>query len=93
MNECQKTGCRTFETRCKECNRLFNEAKRVLPEEPEWININEREPDSSENVLVTDGKRVDWGLYLIKERIWWCYNDSIKMDEITYWMPLPEPPK
>ncbi len=55
----------------------------------EWISVKDRLPEEGSYVLVFVnlgyGYTIGTSLYL---------NKSFKMDEnITHWMPLPEPPK
>lgn len=57
----------------------------------EWISVTDRLPQKMEDVLAWDGKSMricwfDWGF-----DEWCSYND--RAEGITYWMPLPEPPK
>ena len=66
----------------------------------DWISIEERKPKEekgrkgfSVNVLVTDGIRVKIGFYIFKYSIFECGEYINKdLDEVTHWMPLPEPP-
>ena len=59
-----------------------------------WIPVGERLPDVGENVLVCDAREdyvYIWenfgdGLWFGDEIIW-------ETEDITHWMPLPEPPK
>lgn len=58
-----------------------------------WIPVTERLPEVGRRVLVTDGKHVSFGYNLLggEENLWYVQfpcND----DEVTHWMPLPEPP-
>lgn len=59
-----------------------------------WIPVSERLPEAGDYVLVCD-TREDWyGLWEFSGAAW--YDASYKpwgIDEVTHWMPLPEPPK
>lgn len=50
-------------------------------------------PDDGEEVLVTDGKHIWMDTFFNTGGL--CYFDSnaVPGDEVTEWMPLPEPPK
>ena len=53
----------------------------------EWINADERLPEVFDDVLVYDGAvTVD---HISSDGQWYYHNH----DAVTYWMPLPEPPK
>lgn len=74
-----------------EIQRLENELKKH-----EWISVNDRLPDKYVNVLVyTECKdiftaaAVETGAESIKWEDDYGYLD----DDVTHWMPLPEPPK
>lgn len=60
-----------------------------------WIKCSERMPGDFEDVLVTDGCYVEV-MWLDCDGYWdsWvdgCYR-TVCPDDITHWMPLPEPP-
>lgn len=72
---------------------------------PSWISVLDRHPIEQDfkstylvrEVLVTDGKIVCEGCYSIGGnhvgKPWQSFNDCmIRADNITHWMPLPEPP-
>ena len=62
----------------------------------EWVSVKDRLPKIGEEVLVFSGKSIDVYAFNVMcgENIWederwrWCY-----VEDIDYWMPLPEPPK
>lgn len=57
---------------------------------PEWISVKDRLPENTEFVLVTnaDCKSVNRGFAVFRDGEW-----HSPIDNISYWMPLPEPPK
>lgn len=63
----------------------------------EWISVDERLPEFGSRVQVFDGRSVDIGNYADKDEIYpsGFWNDGFGSiyEDITHWMPLPEPPK
>ncbi|EPO6128745.1 DUF551 domain-containing protein, partial [Escherichia coli] len=60
-----------------------------------WISCSERMPEGYADVLVTDGEHVEvkWWDESGYWNSWTELNSDIFDDEITHWMPLPEPPQ
>lgn len=60
-----------------------------------WISCSERMPKGYADVLVTDGEHVEvkWWDESGYWNSWTEINSDIFADEITHWMPLPEPPQ
>jgi hypothetical protein len=72
----------------------------------EWIsNLDDAVPDNDQVVLAYSKKRgyvlaryscgfEDYGSYDIEYEFWYSQNDGYEyiLDDILYWMPLPEPP-
>ncbi|MEB6502248.1 DUF551 domain-containing protein [Escherichia coli] len=60
-----------------------------------WISCSERMPKWYADVLVTDGEHVEvkWWDESGYWNSWTELNSDIFADEITHWMPLPEPPQ
>lgn len=66
-----------------------------------WISVEDELPpkeseydDNSIVVLATDGNGVYKGLYRSGEYLsGWFTCDLWALDDITHWMPLPQPPK
>ncbi|HCZ5454795.1 TPA: DUF550 domain-containing protein [Escherichia coli] len=60
-----------------------------------WISCSERMPKGYADVLVTDGEHVEvkWWDESGYWHSWMELNSDIFADEITHWMPLPEPPQ
>jgi len=95
MSECTERGCRHLETKCADCGRLVID--RVLPSH-EWVSVKERMPEYNVNVLYTNGFDILLGWfekpsYLIHSEGYWMTEDNGQYEDITHWMPLPEPPK
>lgn len=60
---------------------------------PKWISVNERLPENQFIVLAYvhhSYELVRWNEY---EEIWEHEFGWFNKDEVTHWMPLPEPPK
>lgn len=65
---------------------------------PKWISVNDRLPADSKKILVVNGHG-----YISISALWrkdgskWTWIDSAghfnHVNDITHWMPLPEPPK
>lgn len=65
----------------------------LAPEQiPRWISVSDQLPEHNQRVIVCrkDG-RVEQGFYLGVNGWWKVYGTNTK--SITYWMPMPEPPK
>jgi len=71
-----------------------------------WISVKDKLPDLpetefdsdptySQNVLITNGKRIIIGWLLRRDyHLFWRSDDPKDMEkEITHWMPLPELPE
>ncbi len=72
---------------------LVNGNSQVTPDD--WISCSERMPKGYADVLVTDGEHVEvkWWDESGYWDSWTELNSDIFADEITHWMPLPEPPQ
>ncbi|ANP17235.1 valyl-tRNA synthetase [Escherichia coli] len=70
-------------------------AKPVPVTPDSWISCSERMPKGYADVLVTDGEHVEvkWWDESGYWNSWTELNSDIFADEITHWMPLPEPPQ
>lgn len=60
---------------------------------PRWVSVDERMPEDNDDVLIVC--RSKYGLYNIDIGY---YNGEqivrlVGREEVTHWMPLPEPPK
>ena len=61
----------------------------------EWIKCSERMPEKLDDVLVSDGDNVEV-MWRDCDGFWDCWaprNSNIDIDDVTHWMPLPEPPE
>lgn len=59
-----------------------------------WISVKDRLPEKELDYLVTDGNDQMVAAFIIKYRIWDFFRNTFwESEEVTHWMPLPEPPK
>ena len=56
--------------------------------EPGWISVDKALPEEGDNVLVYCAESGE-----ITTDCWWCDEWHMLGEEVTHWMPLPEPPK
>lgn len=58
-----------------------------------WVKCSERMPEELEDVLVSDGRSVE--VMYLRLGLWYVTSpdSAICGDEVTHWMPLPEPPE
>lgn len=65
----------------------------------EWIDVNDRLPEESGDVLVYRGSHMTVCTYSKKHRLFNAFDDCSKKDakkyciEVSHWMPLPGAPK
>ena len=63
-----------------------------------WVSVNDRLPKKSENVLVCYGEYDNMAVlsYSCRHHAFNAFDDlpddENKIDNVKYWMPLPEPP-
>lgn len=57
-----------------------------------WVPITGRLPEENKKVLVCLSSKVTVVAYL-RENIWYVAWNRAVLNNITHWMPLPEPPK
>lgn len=64
---------------------------------PRWISVEERLPEDQKNILTVNGHREIRVMALWHKHgdSWtWILNERFRhFNDITHWMPLPEPPK
>lgn len=69
--------------------------KRVSPMLAEWVSVDDKLPEKNQQVLTynpMDDREPFWVDYLFlagDEKLHWDMGE----DNVTHWMPLPEPPK
>ena len=60
---------------------------------PKWIPLKERLPSNGDFVLVADSRENYVNCFMFDRGWWYSEGYRISMEEVTHWMPLPEPPK
>lgn len=62
-----------------------------------WIPVTERLPENDNEVLTASGQTVQILFYDHDDADWYTVDSDISVhlfcDNVTHWMPLPEPPK
>lgn len=60
----------------------------------EWISVNDRFPENNTDVLIIINGKVYLDIVYFRDESAAFFIDGEQLDqEITHWMPLPEPPK
>jgi hypothetical protein len=93
-HECQVCGtdCITVEEQIAEKDATIATLKAKLAA-CEWISVDERLPDGTQNVIVFCGRPIV-GWFDSKGNLWRHNNNLIIMtNPVTHWMPLPNPPQ
>ena len=67
----------------------------VIDEVPaqRWISVNERLPEVGRDVLVYVGNGVCKVCWMEDRGDWHTSTRFFGKEDVTHWMPLPEPPK
>ena len=62
---------------------------------PRWVRCEDRLPDVAEKVVAfAEGQIITaWRTFFSEPIGKWDTNDAVSVDNITHWMPLPEPPR
>ena len=60
-----------------------------------WIKCSDCLPEKDIKVLFSNGEEIflGWMLTDMGKEIFWSHYDYLEEENITHWMPLPEPPK
>lgn len=84
---------------------VFIEGAKWADTHPHWISVKDRKPKLkhsednfkySDTVIVTNGKyrtSARWLHYTLGGWYGWYDDGDEELKGITYWMPMPEPPK
>ena len=59
----------------------------------EWISVKDRLPEEWNRVLVYIPHIDVMTFAKLRGGSWYATWDSMKLDHVSHWMPLPEPPK
>lgn len=72
-------------------------ARKLIDAYPKWISVEERLPEEGERVLILyelRGDEENISIGWLANGGFDCWDDSLwTMRSVTYWMPMPEPPK
>ena len=74
---------------------LLREQRKTINElearKAEWISANDRPPEKAGDYLVSTKSGFVW-TYFFRPSIGWYDSSGYLADDVTHWMPLPEPP-
>ena len=83
--------------RCRACHAddMLALADDSLPAGPRWISVEERLPEDYEDVvIIMRNGASSWYRVAYREYGGWSFGGGRRVtDEVTHWMPLPEPPE
>ena len=76
----------------REVIQIVTDAPTIAPE-PHWIPVEQALPEDERNVLITYYDEITVGWYRASEDTWLIYEGdaNVEPEEVTAWMPLPEP--
>lgn len=60
---------------------------------PKWISVKERLPEVEADILAYIGEGSFVVCWMTHDGYWQCPAYLMDKDDVTHWMPLPEPPK
>ena len=76
---------------------MMKEIEELQAAVPKWISVEERLPDVHNHVLVNIPGESPFPTvkeaFLEKNGLWYSNGFRYNPEEVTHWMPLPEPPK
>ena len=63
----------------------------------EWISVKDRLPKPQQGILFCTKTAVYIGIFwgenkYVNGNMAGCYDEDVRLTEITHWMPLPKPP-
>ena len=77
--------------------RLESERDAALAKVPKWISVKSKLPPRELKILAVDGHGcIRMLAFWKKEKDRWTWIENLRFthrNDITHWMPLPEPPK
>jgi hypothetical protein len=94
MNDCQRKGCKYFQTHCVTCGRLVNE--KIFPPKPTWIDVKEKRPSCLVTVILNCDQGVIAGWIESEPQedpSYYSWEIHGWAENVTHWMPLPERPQ
>lgn len=58
-----------------------------------WISVKERLPDERSEVLCFNGYSITVAWYASSVERWYADRGDYRLEDVTHWQPLPEPPE
>jgi len=92
MIPCKIRGCRNLQNVCKDCGRIV--CTMTFQPPSDWICVKDQVPPAMKDVLLLAGNLVvkGWNESVQPEEDpSYCSYQDFDSDEITHWMPYPQP--
>ena len=84
---------------CTKLDTLSAMLDELLEAAKQWISVKDRLPNDYQPVIVSDGEETEFAIFYDLYNGYGqtfvtpdCYEEE-RIEGITHWMPLPEPPK